>query len=136
MTIRYTTQPGQYAREYTAEVGQLRISLDKTAPEYLGWCIFIIRFNGTTSIDSTETTTVYHSYAQTLAEAKERAEQFVVSDTLLATVPVTEHVADVVRVYNHHGYPFRAACVCGWESNTYAAVHAAQIMADDHVASV
>jgi hypothetical protein len=47
---------------------------------------------------------------------------------------VTEHVADVVRVYDNHGYPFRAACVCGWQSNTYAAVHAAKIMADDHVA--
>lgn len=32
-----------------------------------------------------------------------------------------------------HGYPFRARCACGWQSNTYAAAHAAWDMADDHV---
>ena len=32
-----------------------------------------------------------------------------------------------------HGYPYRAQCVCGWQSNTYAAEHAAQAMADDHI---
>ena len=81
--IKYTTKRGEYAREYIAEVGDLRINLDKTAPEYLGWCIFIIRFNGTTSVDSTETHTVKHTYAQTLAEAKQIAQLFVDSDVIL-----------------------------------------------------
>lgn len=77
--INYTTKRGEYAREYTAEVNDLRISLDKTAPEYLGWCIFIIRFNGPTSVESTETHTVKHTYA----EAKQIARDFVEADIIL-----------------------------------------------------
>jgi len=34
----------------------------------------------------------------------------------------------------HNGYPFRATCWCGWKSKHYAAAHAAQIMADEHLA--
>lgn len=34
-------------------------------------------------------------------------------------------------------YPFRPACSCGWMHPIgYVAAHAAQIMADDHVATV
>lgn len=131
MTITYASKPGKYAREYDATVGTLHINLEKTNPEYLGWCIWIERSTADGDLRINE----YHGYSQTLAEAKQLAEQFVVSYELLATVPVTEHVVGVVRVYNNHGYPFRAACACGWQSNTYAATHAAQIMADDHVAS-
>lgn len=80
MTIAYTTTKGKYARTYNATVGDLVVELEKTNPEYLGWCIFIERVVGD------ETVTAYHSYSQTLAEAKERASIFVVSDQLLATV--------------------------------------------------
>lgn len=82
-TIKYQTKPGEYAREYTAEVGDLRISLDKTSKDYIPWCIFIVRFDGSTSVESTTTAVVYHSYADTLTEAKERAQLFVDSDQLL-----------------------------------------------------
>lgn len=43
------------------------------------------------------------------------------------------HVVTVGWVPNNHGYPYRATCSCGWQSRTYAATHAAQIMADEHV---
>jgi hypothetical protein len=33
------------------------------------------------------------------------------------------------------GYPFRAVCSCGWRSKTYAAIHAAQTVGEDHVQS-
>jgi hypothetical protein len=42
------------------------------------------------------------------------------------------HVTTIATVRNNHGYPYRATCSCGWQSNTYAATHAAQTMADDH----
>ena len=45
-----------------------------------------------------------------------------------------EHVTKIEYVSYHGGYPFRATCRCGWMSKTYAATHAAQIMADDHLA--
>lgn len=38
--------------------------------------------------------------------------------------------------FSNHGYPFRATCECGWTSTSYAAQHAAQQMADEHMASV
>ena len=31
-----------------------------------------------------------------------------------------------------HGYPYRAHCACGWQSNTYASPHAADNMATGH----
>lgn len=39
-----------------------------------------------------------------------------------------------VRRIGSHGYPYRAVCPCGWQSNTYAAAHAAHSMAGEHVA--
>ena len=39
----------------------------------------------------------------------------------------------VVRVSGAR-QPWRAECSCGWVSRSYAADHAAQIMADDHTA--
>lgn len=39
-----------------------------------------------------------------------------------------------VRRIGGHGYPYRAVCPCGWQSNTYAAAHAAHSMAGEHVA--
>lgn len=83
MAIKYTTKPGEYAREYTATVGDLRINLDKVASDYLGWCIFIYTFDGPTPAESTVSETVYHSYAQTLKEAKERAQLFVDAAAIL-----------------------------------------------------
>lgn len=48
---------------------------------------------------------------------------------------------DASRTHNYavsriggHGYPYRAVCPCGWQSNTYAAAHAAHSMAGQHVA--
>ena len=45
------------------------------------------------------------------------------------------HSVEVAWVPNNHGYPYRATCSCGWRSNTYAATHAAQSMAEDHVSA-
>lgn len=84
MALRYSTKRGQHALEYTAGHGNLRIMLDKTNPEYLGWCIFIVRFDGPTYVESTRVETVYHSYSQTLREAKERAQLFVDAADILA----------------------------------------------------
>lgn len=42
MTVQYATRPGQYAREYIADAGQLHINLDKCSPDYLGWCVFVV----------------------------------------------------------------------------------------------
>lgn len=46
------------------------------------------------------------------------------------------HNITVGWVPNNHGYPYQAHCTCGWGSITYAAQHAAQGMADAHLASV
>ena len=81
--IDYTSKPGEYAREYTATVGDLRIMLDKTNPEYLGWCVFIVRFTGPSYIEAVESRTVCHTYAQTLAEAKKLTREFVEADIVL-----------------------------------------------------
>jgi hypothetical protein len=43
------------------------------------------------------------------------------------------HDTKIEYVPYHGGYPFRATCLCGWKSKTYAATHAAQTMADEHV---
>lgn len=45
-----------------------------------------------------------------------------------------QHQTSVGWVPDNHGYPYRATCSCGWQSNTYAATHAAQQMADAHEA--
>ncbi|QIG61591.1 hypothetical protein SEA_SYRA333_81 [Mycobacterium phage Syra333] len=45
-----------------------------------------------------------------------------------------EHVAGVFGAPRGSRQPWRAECTCGWVSVSYAADHAAQIMADDHVA--
>ncbi len=42
------------------------------------------------------------------------------------------HAVVVRRTDNHHGYPFRAECACGFRSQSYAAAHAAQPFADNH----
>jgi hypothetical protein len=46
------------------------------------------------------------------------------------------HITTVEWIEHNHGYPYRAHCDCGWQSNTYAAAHAAQNMADNHIANV
>jgi hypothetical protein len=43
------------------------------------------------------------------------------------------HQTKIEYVPYNGGYPFRATCVCGWKSKTYAANHAAQTMADEHI---
>ncbi|AXN53276.1 hypothetical protein PBI_THONKO_4 [Mycobacterium phage Thonko] len=48
---------------------------------------------------------------------------------------MTAHVARAtVQRGNHHGFAHIAVCSCGWLSRGYAREHAAQIMADDHLA--
>jgi hypothetical protein len=42
------------------------------------------------------------------------------------------HTIEVTWVPNNHGYPYRATCSCGWQSNTYVSLHAAQMMGDYH----
>ena len=75
--IKYTTKPGEYALEYIADHGTLRINIDKTAPEYLPWCVFITEHNGPNHVEATESRTVLHNYAQTLTRAKELAQDYV-----------------------------------------------------------
>lgn len=76
--IDYTTSYGKYARTYTATTGSgLNVELEKINPEYLGWCIFITRVGN-------DSESVYHNYAQTLAEAKAKARLFVESDIILS----------------------------------------------------
>lgn len=77
--ITYTSKPGLLAREYTATVGKLRISLDKAAVDYIPWCVFITEFDGPTYVESSTVKTVLHTYADTLAEAKQVAAKFVTS---------------------------------------------------------
>lgn len=77
MTITYTTKSGEYAREYTANIGDLRVMLDKTNPEYLGWCVFIVKHDGPTYVEADRVETVLHTYTQTLKEAKAKADEFV-----------------------------------------------------------
>lgn len=43
-----------------------------------------------------------------------------------------KHEITVTTVANNHGYPYRATCSCGWQSNTYAAAHAAESMGSYH----
>jgi hypothetical protein len=81
--IAYTTRPGEYAREYVADVANLHINLDKCAPDYLGWCIFIVEFDGPNHVESDLVKVVYHTYDQTLKEAKARAQAFVEAHLIL-----------------------------------------------------
>lgn len=77
MTVTYATKPGQYAREYIADAGQLHINLDKCSPDYLGWCVFVVEHDGPTHVEATRSKTVLHTYTQTLKEAKAKVEEFV-----------------------------------------------------------
>lgn len=77
MTITYTTKRGEFAREYIADAGQLRINLDKCSPDYLGWCVFVVKHDGPNHVEATWTQTVLHTYTQTLREAKAKVEEFV-----------------------------------------------------------
>lgn len=43
------------------------------------------------------------------------------------------HNTDTEYVPYHGGYPFRSTCSCGWKSKTYAAIHAAEAMAQEHL---
>jgi len=79
MTITYTTKPGELARDYTATVGQYRITIDKSARGYTPWCVFIYRFDGPTPVESQVIEVVMHTDADTLAEAKQTASEFVAS---------------------------------------------------------
>lgn len=45
------------------------------------------------------------------------------------------HAVSVART-GSHGYPWRAHCSCGWQSISYAAAHAAEIMGEEHSATV
>lgn len=49
-------------------------------------------------------------------------------------VALPPHGTQIEYVSYHGGYPFRATCWCGWKSKTYAAIHAAELMAQDHLA--
>ena len=75
--IAYTTKSGPYAREYDATVGQYRVNLEKIARDYIPWCVFIYSFDGPTPVESATSATVLHTYAYTLAEAKQIAEEFI-----------------------------------------------------------
>lgn len=44
-----------------------------------------------------------------------------------------QHTTKIEYVPYNGGYPFRATCQCGWKSKTYAADHAAKVMAEDHI---
>jgi hypothetical protein len=46
------------------------------------------------------------------------------------------HQVEIGSVTKSHGYPYRATCSCGWQSNTYCAEHAAQGMAEYHLKEV
>ena len=46
------------------------------------------------------------------------------------------HSITIADHRHDHGYPYRAECACGWISKSYAAVHAARTMADDHIAEM
>jgi hypothetical protein len=80
MTVTYTTKPGEFARDYTAIVGQYRITLDKSARDYTPWCVFIYRFDGPTPVESQVIEVVMHTDADTLAGAKQIAEEFLASN--------------------------------------------------------
>jgi hypothetical protein len=68
------------------------------------------------------------SYADVLWDGDENPENLVRLDEL-----GVQHNAVVVRrTDNHHGYPYRAQCPCGYVSQSYAAPHAAQPFADIH----
>jgi hypothetical protein len=43
------------------------------------------------------------------------------------------HKTRVEYVPYSGGYPYRSVCSCGWRSKTYAATHAAEAMAQDHL---
>ena len=76
--IAYTTNSGPYARDYVATVGQHRINLYKVnSSDYIPWCVFIYSFDGPTPVESATSATVLHTYAYTLAEAKQIAEEFI-----------------------------------------------------------
>ena len=77
--IAYTSKPGEYARDYVATVGQHRITLYKEAGNYIPWCVFIVHFDGPTYTESNTLTIVLHTYADTLAEAKQIAADFIES---------------------------------------------------------
>lgn len=47
---------------------------------------------------------------------------------------VVAHGTQVEYRSYHYGYPFRATCWCGWKSKHYADTHAAQMVADAHMA--
>lgn len=46
-----------------------------------------------------------------------------------------DHVAMVNWHGDNHGYPYRATCVCGWQSRPYVSREAARAMGDDHMVS-
>ena len=83
-SIKYSSKSGEYAREYAATVGDLRINIDKVDPgNYYTWGVFIVRFSGPSYVESSTVTSVYSTYACTLAEAKAKAHAFVDADQIL-----------------------------------------------------
>ena len=51
---------------------------------------------------------------------------------LLAATPDTPHFVEVSDDQGTNGYPFRAVCICGWRSWSYASRYAATLMGQDH----
>lgn len=110
-TIAYTSKPDQHAREYTATVGQYRITLDKEAGNYYPWCVFIVHFDGPTYTESNTLTTALHTYADTLAEAKQIAEKFVTTEGSAATyaaslthMPAAQLIAELESCVRQNTY--------------------------------
>ena len=70
---------------------------------------------------------------ETLRETIERTSRDLYGDDW--TPPMTGHVT-AVALADDHGYPYSAACSCGWMSWGYLTEWAAASMADDHINTV
>jgi hypothetical protein len=57
-----------------------------------------------------------------------------VSVSPISPATTAGHEVTVGWVANNHGYPYKARCSCGWASPGYVATHAAEGMADWHLA--
>lgn len=78
------TQTRPRVSEYVTDVADLHIEVDKVAREYLGWQLFISRFDGPSMVESTVIDAgIYHSFYTTRREAYEAAAAYVAADTLL-----------------------------------------------------
>ncbi len=112
MTITYTTKPGEYAQDYIATVGQHRIVIDREKGDYLPWCAFVVRFDGPEYVGSKTVETVLHTYAQTLAEAKQEVEKFLAAvidprpsyQAALMSMPAAQLIAELESCVRQNTY--------------------------------